>query len=57
MNALDLEAVEVRGLPSMRGLRIRRYRGTEDHDGMAAANGRLYLSTTNGSVLCFGERG
>jgi len=25
-------------------------------DGMAAANGRLYLSTTDGSVLCFSEQ-
>ena len=24
-------------------------------DGMAVANGRLYLSTTNGKVLCFGS--
>jgi hypothetical protein len=25
------------------------------HDGMAAANGRLYLSTTDGKVLCLGR--
>lgn len=38
MNAPDRDAVELQGLPSIRGLRIRRYRGTEDHDGMVAAN-------------------
>ena len=38
MNTPDRDAVEVQGLPSTRGLRIRRYRGTEDHDGMVAAD-------------------
>ena len=44
MIAPDRDTVEALGLPTIRGLRVRRYRGPVDHDGMVAANNVWRLS-------------